>query len=512
MGSRSCSSLIVRSFVLSGGFFVLLIAVLFPYLFPRIYVQDACALDDLDHGVRTLRGLPWKCGWQELRGRSSSSKTNGKEENSNSSLRVFVFLQPLGSWCWNNAGLVLDANYSLLVDTLTDPVLTKSMLASAPRPPDGESFPTKVVYTHPDVDHFSGDQELGRHTPRLGRAETKAAILQSVSLKARLAPLVGMSLGHYVWEAVGTKLWSGLKTVSSSTWGSAWGSFVFRSFFGWSRVLWLLGQFSFHEIDPARVVGVTEEISGEGSPTPISLWSIVPERTSSSSPSTPSEAPAILFRHFGALHSASDSVVAVVPRRIVFMGDLLFVGITPVMWAGPAQNWARALEEILAWTFQLDPTDDWLFVPGHGPVTDRQGVLDSIAYFRWLDRSVTTECRRSGATLPATAAAAGAGGVAVEGGEEVAPAGGEVDLVEEGDCLPRILALVRRGDRRSGESPPKELAPFTLEKERVLISARFELRTRRNGGKPEQGGKVKPIDKIKSLMQWQVEDLKTDSE
>jgi len=48
---------------------------------------------------------------------------------------------------------------------------------------------------------------------------------------------------------------------------------------------------------------------------------------------------------------------------VVFTGDLLFVGIAPVMWAGPAQSWVDALDKLLAST---GGGEGWLFVPGHG--------------------------------------------------------------------------------------------------------------------------------------------------
>ena len=36
--------------------------------------------------------------------------------------------------------------------------------------------------------------------------------------------------------------------------------------------------------------------------------------------------------------------------RVVFAGDILFIGGTPIVWAGPLANWVAALERILAST------------------------------------------------------------------------------------------------------------------------------------------------------------------
>ena len=43
---------------------------------------------------------------------------------------VYAYLQPDGSWGWNNTGLVIDGEESLLVDTLFDERLTAEMLAA----------------------------------------------------------------------------------------------------------------------------------------------------------------------------------------------------------------------------------------------------------------------------------------------------------------------------------------------------------------------------------------------
>lgn len=42
---------------------------------------------------------------------------------------IYSYLQPDGSWGWSNAGLIVDAGESLLVDALFDAPLTREMLA-----------------------------------------------------------------------------------------------------------------------------------------------------------------------------------------------------------------------------------------------------------------------------------------------------------------------------------------------------------------------------------------------
>ena len=43
---------------------------------------------------------------------------------------VYAYLQPDGSWGWSNAGLIVDGDQSLLVDTLFDLKLTESVLCT----------------------------------------------------------------------------------------------------------------------------------------------------------------------------------------------------------------------------------------------------------------------------------------------------------------------------------------------------------------------------------------------
>jgi glyoxylase-like metal-dependent hydrolase (beta-lactamase superfamily II) len=80
----------------------------------------------------------------------------------------------------------------------------------------------------------------------------------------------------------------------------------------------------------------------------------------------------------GPAHTGGDALAWVAADRTVYSGDILFVGGHPIVWAGPIGNWIAACETILA-------LDAQTIVPGHGPVTDRQGVTrvrDYLAYIR----------------------------------------------------------------------------------------------------------------------------------
>jgi glyoxylase-like metal-dependent hydrolase (beta-lactamase superfamily II) len=83
----------------------------------------------------------------------------------------------------------------------------------------------------------------------------------------------------------------------------------------------------------------------------------------------------------GPAHTAGDLIVHVPDADVVFAGDLLFIGSTPIMWAGPLQTWIDACDTILA----LAPS---VVVPGHGPVTDADGVLAVRSYLAFVQTGV----------------------------------------------------------------------------------------------------------------------------
>lgn len=75
----------------------------------------------------------------------------------------------------------------------------------------------------------------------------------------------------------------------------------------------------------------------------------------------------------GPAHSVGDVVVHLPEAGVVFTGDVLFVGDHPVGWTGPLSGWIAACDRLL-------DMDAGVFVPGHGPVTDRAGVAEFRGY------------------------------------------------------------------------------------------------------------------------------------
>jgi glyoxylase-like metal-dependent hydrolase (beta-lactamase superfamily II) len=88
---------------------------------------------------------------------------------------------------------------------------------------------------------------------------------------------------------------------------------------------------------------------------------------------------AVELHRLGPAHTAGDVLVWVPRDRSVFTGDLLFIDVTPIMWAGPVGNWLAACDRILALGAEN-------IVPGHGPMTDAAGVRRLQEYLRWVDR------------------------------------------------------------------------------------------------------------------------------
>ena len=80
----------------------------------------------------------------------------------------------------------------------------------------------------------------------------------------------------------------------------------------------------------------------------------------------------------GPAHTAGDVLVHSPADRTIFTGDILFIDVTPIMWAGPVRRWIAACERIA--TLDVD-----VIVPGHGPVTDKAGVAQVRAYLEYVD-------------------------------------------------------------------------------------------------------------------------------
>ena len=80
----------------------------------------------------------------------------------------------------------------------------------------------------------------------------------------------------------------------------------------------------------------------------------------------------------GPAHTEGDVIAYVPETGVVYTGDILFIEGTPLMWAGPISNWIAACDLIVS----LDAT---CIVPGHGPLTDADGVRRVRDYLTFVD-------------------------------------------------------------------------------------------------------------------------------
>ena len=263
---------------------------------------------------------------------------------------LFAYLQPDGSWGWSNAGLVCGDGASLLVDTLFDLDLTAAMLGAMEPVTAGRPIST-LVNTHANGDHCYGNQ-LVAGAEVVASAAT-AAEMDEVP-PSLLAAMVEADLGDdalnaYVADAFGPFRFTGIDVVPPS-----------RTFTG----------------------ALALEVAGT----------------------------AVELVEAGPAHTAGDVIVHVPGAATVFVGDLAFVGGTPLAWAGPLSNWCDAIDLIGSWS----PAT---VVPGHGPVCTMTELVEVRDYLRFVEEEATARFR---AGMPAEEAAVDIdlGGYAVWGERE----------------------------------------------------------------------------------------------
>ncbi|MDH3579186.1 MAG: MBL fold metallo-hydrolase [Hyphomicrobiales bacterium] len=228
---------------------------------------------------------------------------------------LFAWMVPNGSWGEANAGLVTGRGESLLIDTLWDVPKTSNMLEAMS--PVLERAPLAAcVNTHADGDHFWGNQLLGDiDTVTSERARTEMNHHKPASLLA--------------FERLGRVLarLPGKKTRAAGRYFKA-----------------MCAPYDFASVThtpAARSFTGTLELSVGGRE--------------------------VRLIEVGPAHTQGDLIVHVADAKALFAADILFIDCTPVMWAGPVANWLKALDLIL----DLDVTT---IVPGHGPITDKDGV------------------------------------------------------------------------------------------------------------------------------------------
>jgi cyclase len=256
---------------------------------------------------------------------------------------VYAWMVPNGSWGESNTGLVVGEDTALLIDTLWDVPKTETMLDAMQSVLDGVPLET-VVNTHADGDHFWGNQLL--------------ADADSITSEGALEEMRHHRPGAMLaFERLG-------RVLANMPFGK----------------LRAAGRYFQAMCAPYDFASVTH--------TPA-------KRSFSDALDLDIGGRLVRLIEVGPAHTQGDLIVHVPDAGIVFAADVLFVGVTPVMWAGPLANWLDALDLILS-------LDADVIIPGHGPVTDKSGVRLVRAYWKFVSTAVR---ERFEAGAPASEAA-----------------------------------------------------------------------------------------------------------
>jgi glyoxylase-like metal-dependent hydrolase (beta-lactamase superfamily II) len=259
---------------------------------------------------------------------------------------AYAYLQR-GGWGFSNAGLVTSEGASLLVDTLYDLRLTREMLATMRRATDAAAEIDVVVNTHANGDHCWGNQALPGATivSSKATAEEMAELPPKVMhalLRAAKAIAAGGPVARWPLSLLGRLGIARARALADAA------PFIVDAF----------GAFDFGNVSLRPPTRSFED----------KLVLTVGSKE-------------VHLIQLGPAHTRGDTIVYVPANRVVFTGDVLFIGSHPIMWEGPVEKWIRACDVLLA--LDVDTV-----VPGHGRITDKSGVQEMRDYWVNLDRAV----------------------------------------------------------------------------------------------------------------------------
>jgi cyclase len=203
----------------------------------------------------------------------------------------WAYLQPDGSWGWSNAGLIVDGDQTLLVDTLFDLKLTQDMLDTMRKAVPAARRIDTLVNTHVNGDHTHGNQLV-----------TGAEIIGTRTVVEDMEKFPPETFRALLanWRALGDA-----GAFLNETMGSV---------FDFEGVV---------HTPPTRL------FDGE-------LTLKVGDKE-------------VKLIDLGPAHTRSDTVAYVPADRTLFTGDILFNGGHPAVWAGPVSNWITACDRMLSW-------------------------------------------------------------------------------------------------------------------------------------------------------------------
>ena len=241
---------------------------------------------------------------------------------------VWAFVRPSGGWGEANTGVIVaPGTASMVVDTVWDTAWAKR-IADVQQPLVADAPITEAVNTHSDGDHWWGNDTL----PSTARITTSRAALAAMHEDLPPAALAALA-------ATG-----GLLGKLPGPVGAA-GAYMAR----------VRGGARFPRRTPR-----------------------LPDRTFDTHDIVEIGSRRVELEQLGPCHTAGDLVAYVPDAGVVFAGDLLFIGSTPILWHGPIENWFSALDRLLSW-------DAATYVPGHGPVCGPAEIRALRDYWVWVN-------------------------------------------------------------------------------------------------------------------------------
>ncbi|WP_067889397.1 MBL fold metallo-hydrolase [Nocardia vaccinii] len=249
-----------------------------------------------------------------------------------------AYLQPNGGLGESNVGLIIGDDATLVIDTCWDQNQARRMLDAAAPWIAGKPI-TTVINTHSNGDHWWGNAAM----------PPDATIITSDASRAAMGRENRLAIAAFT-----TALDIGAKLPLP------------------------------HPLRRSLQVARTEFA-------PFDFWGIrirYPNRTFTGAMTLTVGDHTLDLVEVGPAHTPGDLMVFDRERRVVYAGDILFIGQTPVMWDGPADNWIAALQMII----DFEPA---AIVPGHGPLASIDQVGELLSYFQWMD-SVATAMSAAG--------------------------------------------------------------------------------------------------------------------
>lgn len=256
--------------------------------------------------------------------------------------KSYAWMVPNGSWGETNIGLIDCSGQSVLIDTCWDLKYTGELLQTAQSILE-KSPVTHVINTHADGDHCWGNQLF----------KDKEIIASHACIR---------QMHHMNPRSLGALKFGGLFLRHMP--------FMKLDRFGH----YMRTMFKPYDFSGITITKPNRGFSGEH------VFEVNGEQ--------------IVVMEVGPGHTEGDAIVYVPGRSLAFAGDILFVGITPVMWSGPVENILNGLEKLRGLKAQT-------IVPGHGPLATDQMVATLMNYWHFLHEQLHQRYQQSMTPLEA---------------------------------------------------------------------------------------------------------------